>query len=68
MSMPSRRFLAWGAAVSAAAGLAVPLRAADDKVTYQDHILPLFRNSCLNCHNAIHGSNAPGSRGKFFTR
>jgi WD40 repeat protein len=25
--------------------------AADDKVTYQDHILPLFRNSCLNCHN-----------------
>jgi WD40 repeat protein len=24
---------------------------ADDKVTYQDHVLPLFRNSCLNCHN-----------------
>src|SRR6266480_4031401 len=21
------------------------------KVTYQDNILPLFRNSCLNCHN-----------------
>jgi cytochrome c/WD40 domain-containing protein len=21
------------------------------KVNYQDHILPLFRNSCLNCHN-----------------
>src|SRR5882762_3578135 len=25
--------------------------AAAPKVTYQDNILPLFRNSCLNCHN-----------------
>src|SRR5687768_10257431 len=25
--------------------------AADDKVTYQDHVLPVFRNACLNCHN-----------------
>ena len=24
--------------------------------------------ACLNCHNAIHGSNAPANRGKFFTR
>jgi DmsE family decaheme c-type cytochrome len=24
--------------------------------------------ACLNCHNAVHGSNAPGNRGKFFTR
>jgi DmsE family decaheme c-type cytochrome len=24
--------------------------------------------SCLNCHNAIHGSNAPGNRGKFLIR
>src|SRR5262245_2761515 len=24
---------------------------AEDKVTYQDHVLPLFHNSCLNCHN-----------------
>jgi DmsE family decaheme c-type cytochrome len=24
--------------------------------------------ACLNCHNAIHGSNAPGNRGKFLTR
>ena len=24
--------------------------------------------ACLNCHNQIHGSNAPGSRGKFFIR
>jgi DmsE family decaheme c-type cytochrome len=23
---------------------------------------------CLNCHNSIHGSNAPGNRGKFLTR
>jgi WD40 repeat protein len=26
-------------------------RAAEEKVNYQDHVLPLFRNSCLNCHN-----------------
>ena len=24
--------------------------------------------SCLNCHSAIHGSNAPAARGQFFTR
>jgi DmsE family decaheme c-type cytochrome len=24
--------------------------------------------ACLNCHNAIHGSNAPGNRGQFFLR
>ena len=24
--------------------------------------------ACLNCHNAIHGSNAPGIKGKFFLR
>jgi DmsE family decaheme c-type cytochrome len=28
----------------------------------------LTDRACLNCHNAIHGSNAPGNRGKFFTR
>jgi DmsE family decaheme c-type cytochrome len=28
----------------------------------------LIARSCLNCHNSIHGSNAPGSRGKFLTR
>jgi len=28
----------------------------------------LIARSCLNCHNAIHGSNAPGSRGQFLTR
>ena len=24
--------------------------------------------SCNNCHNAVHGSNAPGNRGKFLIR
>ena len=24
--------------------------------------------SCLNCHNALHGSNAPGNRGRFLIR
>jgi DmsE family decaheme c-type cytochrome len=28
----------------------------------------LVSRACLNCHNAIHGSNAPGNRGKYFTR
>ncbi len=28
----------------------------------------LIARACLNCHNAIHGSNAPGNRGKFLTR
>src|SRR5688572_15332972 len=35
----------------------VRLRAAETpkdapKVTYQDHVLPILRNACLNCHNA----------------
>jgi hypothetical protein len=28
----------------------------------------LVARACNNCHNAIHGSNAPGNRGKFFLR
>jgi len=28
----------------------------------------LVARACLNCHSSIHGSNAPGNRGKFFTR
>ncbi|QJE97959.1 c-type cytochrome domain-containing protein [Luteolibacter luteus] len=35
---------------SVAALLASPLRAAD-KVTFDDQILPVFQQSCLNCHN-----------------
>ena len=25
---------------------------AADKVTYEDHVLPILRNNCLKCHNA----------------
>jgi DmsE family decaheme c-type cytochrome len=28
----------------------------------------LVARACMNCHSAIHGSNAPGNRGKYFTR
>ena len=36
----------------AALTLALPIAAlAADKVTYVDHVLPIFRNTCLNCHN-----------------
>lgn len=28
----------------------------------------LVDRACLNCHNAIHGSNAPANRGQFFIR
>jgi WD40 repeat protein len=42
-------------AVSIAAILAVaPVSralGADEKINYQDHALPIFRNSCLGCHN-----------------
>src|SRR5688572_20956481 len=27
------------------------LASAADKVTYDDHVLPLFQQTCLNCHN-----------------
>jgi DmsE family decaheme c-type cytochrome len=28
----------------------------------------LVSRACVNCHIAVHGSNAPGNRGKYFTR
>lgn len=28
-----------------------PLLSAQEKISYDDHILPLFEQSCLNCHN-----------------
>lgn len=28
----------------------------------------LVARACTNCHNQVHGSNAPGNRGKFFLR
>jgi chromosome segregation ATPase len=38
------------AVFSATIAAALAAQAAD-KVTYDDQILPIFRNSCLNCHN-----------------
>lgn len=32
--------------------VATSLTDAADKITYQDHIVPLFRNHCFSCHNA----------------
>lgn len=37
--------------LSIAAFVAPALAVAADKVTYVDHVLPIFRNACLNCHN-----------------
>mgnify|MGYP003332104248 CR=1 FL=1 len=37
--------------LAAAAALALPLTAAAQKVTFDEHILPLFKNQCLKCHN-----------------
>lgn len=31
--------------------LAAPLLSAQEKISYDDHILPLFEQTCLNCHN-----------------
>jgi mono/diheme cytochrome c family protein len=36
----------------AAAVLGLPLAASAQKVTYDEHVLPLFKNQCLKCHNA----------------
>src|SRR5688500_2196597 len=33
-------------------GSAIAADPAPAKVTFQDHVLPIFRNACLNCHNA----------------
>src|ERR1700761_2276400 len=38
-------------AASIAIGVLATAASAADKVTYEDHVLPIFRNSCLNCHN-----------------
>lgn len=39
----------------AAFALSLPLAASAQKVTYDEHILPLFKNQCLKCH----GSDKP---------
>src|SRR5215208_4023120 len=44
--------LEFGASCAVLGVLLLPTTAsAQDKVTYQDHVLPVFRNTCLNCHN-----------------
>ncbi len=30
---------------------AVTATHAEDKITFNDHVLPIFKNACLNCHN-----------------
>src|SRR5690606_31382074 len=32
--------------------LAAPAAAQDAKVTYDEHVMPIFRAKCLGCHNA----------------
>ncbi len=40
------------AAVVLLCGIAAPAFSADGpKVTFEDHVLPIFKNSCNNCHN-----------------
>jgi WD40 repeat protein len=44
------RFTAYLPASLLLAASVAPL-SADDKITYNDNVLPIFRNACLNCHN-----------------
>ena len=37
--------------VSAVAARSLLAADAPAKVTYNDHVLPIFKNACLNCHN-----------------
>ena len=37
-----------------------PLGQAQEKITYQDHIHPLFENACNSCHNADKDGRAAG--------
>lgn len=37
--------------IAAALVLAASPAFSQEKVTFNDHILPIFRNACLNCHN-----------------
>src|ERR1051325_8360393 len=51
--MPTERYIRQGIRVGAVAlGCLASLGVrAQDKVTYQDHILPLVENNCAKCHN-----------------
>ncbi len=37
--------------IIASVALGLPLVATAQKVTYDEHVLPLFKNQCLKCHN-----------------
>ena len=43
-----KKFLTLSAFLAASFGARAQV---PDKVNYNDHVLPIFRNSCLNCHN-----------------
>src|ERR1700744_3372878 len=52
LSIENRKSRIKSAAIAAIAGLTLFSTAAfADKINYQDNALPLFRNSCLGCHN-----------------
>ena len=44
--MPAKKI----AILTATLAVAITAQGAE-KVTYDDHVLPIFRNACLNCHN-----------------
>ena len=47
----------------------LPARASARKASSNSGVSTrLIDRACLNCHNAIHGSNAPANRGQFFIR
>jgi WD40 repeat protein len=49
-ALPSRALRAGATLLAAVAGLGWV--GAAEPVTYDDHVLPVLRNACLNCHNA----------------
>jgi DmsE family decaheme c-type cytochrome len=68
-----------GTIYGAGGGFVCPPGSGNDKLNYpgcfgkEGQLNPsvntrLVDRACLNCHSAIHGSNAPGNRGQFFTR
>ena len=57
--MPTKRSVAL--LLSTCSLLSAPLRAAE-KITYDDHIFPIFESSCLNCHNPDKKKGDPAAR------
>ncbi|MFO1065487.1 MAG: c-type cytochrome domain-containing protein [Pirellulales bacterium] len=53
MTLKTKHILGWFCALSASLSAAVSGNSrAEDKVTFDDHIKPIFREHCLSCHNA----------------